>query len=358
MNTNRTDLSLRKAWVDLLRIFCTFGVISIHGKCCYNFEIGTVRWAEYNLFNLSAIYVPLFLCVSGMLTLSREVSIENAIKNKAFRIIKMRILSLVLCCIGAVILVLKKDRPFSFDSVMELGYGTSFLAVLFGCYLVAPFLCRIVEDRKLESYFIVLGFVFGMVVPQFCDLDFMDQMPRLAKEIAKWLDYAEILVPLGAAWYFVLGHYLDRIASEISKRAVVVFFVACNILWYVATVAFSYDSEKFVGIRFLTYGRYYGSYVAPLLAIYVASYFLFFRVIIKDIKLSKAFSNAICHVGRNCMLIYLLHGVVIEIFRNRLPHNWCGSFGAETIIEVILYFAVAYGISLVLERLPFVKNII
>lgn len=98
MKGNMMEKRERLIWVDLLRITATWGVISIHGKSCYEFEIGTYRWVEYGIISFAFTFcVPVFLMLSGYLSLQRQVSIEDTVKRKVPRIILMKLVSLFLC---------------------------------------------------------------------------------------------------------------------------------------------------------------------------------------------------------------------------------------------------------------------
>lgn len=51
----------RVQWIDMLRITATWGVISIHGKSCYDFDIGTRKWIECNIMGGHLFFVfPFF----------------------------------------------------------------------------------------------------------------------------------------------------------------------------------------------------------------------------------------------------------------------------------------------------------
>ena len=64
----------RTIWVDILRIIATWGVISIHGKSSYSLELGSIKWMESSIIGFAFTFcVPVFLMLSGMLTLKKKV---------------------------------------------------------------------------------------------------------------------------------------------------------------------------------------------------------------------------------------------------------------------------------------------
>ena len=57
-------------------------------------------------------------------------------------------------------------------------------------------------------------------------------------------------------------------------------------------------------------------------------------------------------------MIFLLHGIVISCFRPLIPVFWCKSFLVETVADVTFYFVIAFGISLILERIPIINKMV
>lgn len=347
----------RIIWVDLLRVIATWGVISIHGKSWYEFEGGTYRWYECILIGGAfTCCVPIFLMLSGYLSLQKNVSIGDTLKRRVPRVVLMKLISLSLCAIGGVLYALFRSQPVFTQieiSVREWGFGTSYLSVLLGCYLVTPFLYKITENRKLEEYFLILSVVFCFIVPTFTDLEYVrNAMPDFITSIMEWLDYGQVYVPVGSAAFFVLGHYLGIISEKISKRKACLFFIAGFMIWELANL------KSISILSILRYGRYYGSYVAPLLTFYSASVFIFFKVVLGD---TMPFTPKVCswieHLGRNSILIFLLHGIVIAILRPMIPVFWVKSFTVETVVDVTIYFVLAFALSLILEHIPVVKKI-
>lgn len=362
MKSRSGSFQQRSLWIDILRIVATWGVISIHGKSCYDFEIGTYRWIEYGIISFTFSFcVPVFLMLSGYLSLRKEVTIEATLKKRVPRVVLMKLISLGLCAVAGGMYAFVKSEPVFLQvktSVSRWGYGTSYLAVLLGCYLVTPFLYKIIENRKYEEYFLVLSAIFCFIVPSFVDLDYVrNTAPGLINSVMDWLDYGQVYVPVGSAALFVLGHYLGIISEKVNKRKSIVFLIIGFLLW--ASSGFwqimNPDGNSILSV--LRYGRYYGSYVSPLLTIYSASVFLCFKTIMGG-EVSGALCELIHHLGRNSVLIFLLHGIVISCFRPLIPVFWCKSFLVETVADVTFYFVIAFGISLILERIPIINKMV
>lgn len=237
------------------------------------------------------------------------------------------------------------------------GSGSSYFAVLLGCYLVSPFICQFIMDKEYEEYFLILSCIFCFIVPSFCDLDYVKEvMPDWITYMMNWFDYGQVYIPVGSVSLFVLGHYLGRISEKTSKKTAVSFWVFSYLLWIVSCFYNSITDSKSI-LTVLTYGRYYGSYVSPLLTMYAASIFIFFKVVISDIHLSGSLENIVSHIGRNSIVIFLLHGIVINVLRPHIPVFWIKSFTIETIVDVTVYFIIALLISLILEYISVFKKI-
>lgn len=349
----------RIVWVDLLRIIATWGVISIHGKSCYEFETGTLKWFEANVIGFAFTFcVPVFLMLSGYLSLKRELSIRDTLKQRVFKAGLMKILSLVLCALtGVIIALIKNERIIDWlNNTRGWGFGSSYFAVLAGCYLVSPFIYLFIKDVKYEKYFLILSFIFCFIVPPFSDLDYVKSaVPNWLTAVMNWIDYGQVYIPVGSVSLFVLGHYLGKISDKISKKFAVSFFAISFIAWELS--GFNALTNNNIIVSVLRYGRYYGSYVSPLITMYASSVFLLFKVVISDIHLSDKLENTVRHIGKNSIIIFLLHGIVISVLRPYIPVFWIKSFTIETIVDVTIYFIIALLISLILEHIPVFKKI-
>ena len=199
----------RLYWVDMLRILATWGVISIHGKSCYIFDIGEPRWYEYNLIGFSFTFcVPVFLLLSGYLMLQKQTSIHDIVTKKVSKVILMEIISIFLCsCAGALVALVNANSIWEGirNSSIKWGFGTSYLAVLGGCYLVVPFLEKIVEEQKSEEYFLILASIFCFVIPAFTEIDYIrENMPSMIIFIMDFIDSGQVYMPVGGCCYICI----------------------------------------------------------------------------------------------------------------------------------------------------------
>jgi len=358
----------RIIWVDYLRIFATLGVIIMHWVIrseslpfFENIEYGKLRWIGMIILRYAFMFcVPVFLMLSGALTLDKEISLEKILLKKIPKVFFMRIASFVLCGIAGAFYAVVLSLPIlstAMGTANEWGFGSGFFAVLGGCYAVTPFLTKIVKDKKMEIYFLVLGGVVNFIVPPFVDVvEINSRMPGPLNNIVSFADYSMILIPAGAVYYFVIGHFLLRIIDYISVKLSIAMLVL-GTTFYNGLVLFN-ESENCNSliVKGLLYGRYYGGYVSIPVMIYAASVFVFFAVCFKNIQLSEKKCNVVSHMGRNSIMIFILHGIIIAILRPIIP-DFGISFVAETLINSLICFAIAYIFSLVFEHVPGIRRL-
>lgn len=149
--------------------------------------------------------------LSGYLMLSKECSLKKILLCSCPKVLGMKIFSLLF---GGLIIALINNLeliPNVMWGMESSGQGTDYLALLLGCYLVAPFLYEIIKNERCEKYFIILGSVFCFIIPIFTDVQYVQMLcPDWLIDFVNWIAYGEVFVPVGAAWYFVIAHYLGK----------------------------------------------------------------------------------------------------------------------------------------------------
>lgn len=301
--------------------------------------------------------------LSGYLSLNRNISIKQTIQYRVPKVLLMKILELLFGVVAGILVffIFKKNSFTSLISAIKFSsshWWNPYLAILAGCYLVTPFLKKITEDVKLEEYFLVIGAFFCFVIPSVVDLEYVRRhLSPYIVQLFCWIDNAEVYLPVGSTFLFVLGHYLGIKTQKVSKKSAIIFICIGFFSWVLPCFYIVANPDKHSIFNILRYGRYYGTYVSPLITLYSASVFIFFKVVFGDIVFSDNITKFITHLARNSVLIYLLHRVVINLIRPYIPVFWVPSFIIETIADVTLYFIVAYFISLVLEHLPLIRKI-
>lgn len=349
----------RVVWVDLLRIVATWGVICIHGRCVLGSESYSTEWVIWG--GLFTPCVPLFLMLSGMLMLEKNKTVKCVLKSGVLKVFNMKMFSVMMCLLAGAGSAMVHNTGIlegANAAFWNWGIGTNYLAVLGGCYLTVPFLDRIIEG-KLEEYFLILGAIFCFVIPVFIDVPTaQDYFPNWIRVIAGWIDYSEVFMPVGAAWIFCLGHYLSLKADKINNWLIILSLCVSMFLWLGTGVYVNNNPEQWNWMRIVRYGRYYGSYVSPLLLIYSASIFLFFKNMVGNIQCSSRMCGVINRIGKNSTIVFLVHGIIINIMAGKISHGWTKCYSIENFVEVTLYFCIALVFAEIVRKIPLLRKMI
>ena len=342
----------RETWIDIARILLSFGVITIHGKIQYNYPSLSSSWIQYVFVgSIATCCVPVFLMLSGYLVLENKCYVDKKLFRRVARVLLMVLEQFFICVIISIVLNFYQER--SMEGIIKgintweaVVYGRYYYWVLMGCYISSPFFSMIIEDEKMEIYFLITGVIFGLIIPCFVDLNYVDS--PIGKLMMNF-DKAEVMVPVGAGYLFVLGHWLGKISRYISKRIGVLLFVIIFIMWETAQIVSNLTGNINI-TKVLGYGRYYGSYVSPMIIVYSASVFLFFISAFKNICFSVDLSKMISNIAKRCTYIFMIHGAVISVFRPIIPHFFADTPLISVLLDSTIYFLVSYVGAIVLEE--------
>ena len=128
-----------------------------------------------------------------------------------------------------------------FSQFIQGHYHLWVLFMISGMYMITPFLRKIVQDKKLTVYFLILAFIFAVVIENAIYLlgVFSAEAYALSQIV---INNAHFHFVLGYPVYFVLGYYFNT--YEISKKAErwiyilgIISFIACP----VTSILFSLD---------------------------------------------------------------------------------------------------------------------
>lgn len=356
MTGKDTGINKRKRiiWVDLCRILATWGVICIHvrGQEYYILEKGNLTWNIVLLWGTLFMWsVPLFLMLSGMLMLDREISLGVIVK-KIIRLMAYVCIDRICFCIVAVVICIY-ERDLSYDNFRILARETGpvyFLFLLSGLYIITPLLNCICKERKWEEYFIVLCFSFSVCIP------LLERFPYISAVVAAFSEY--IYMPLGCTIYYVLGHYIAKyyFNNFYSKKKFVIIGMCICVLVY---IALSFGMEYFPGHwwALLKYERYpYVSIAIIGMSIFV---FLYFGIVVSRISIRREWlQNLISHLGKNTIVIYILHYPFWRILWTAGIHPLEGYYvWGGVLMETTIIFLAGYLISLIGERMPIINKL-
>lgn len=175
-------------WVDLTRILAIFFVIVIH----VSYQL-VAKWDEitFNWWMLGNIVdgasrtaVPLFFMVSGCLNLIHPMPWNDYFKRRLSRIL---ILLITWSLIHMFLLAYTGQQEYTLFSAFEaILSGTVFghlwfMYPLFGFYLITPIFWKLLEDRQVAWFFLLLWVIFEPVtslIDRFTGLQFGFVLPQ------------------------------------------------------------------------------------------------------------------------------------------------------------------------------------
>ncbi|MBO7443734.1 MAG: acyltransferase family protein [Methanobrevibacter sp.] len=336
-------------YFDALRALAIISVILVHV-----FDGGTRHLivAEYSavpslnwficsfIINFFRIGVPLFLKLSGALSLGRDWTIRSFLGKRLPRIIYpfvfwLLFLSVMLVLINSFIHPLKIHGLFSLITVGALGknnyfYQDWFFWMILGTYLIMPIFNKWIQHSEMKEleYFLSIWLIT-------CIFDFTLRMQFPIK-----LSY--FTSPIGLV---VLGYYLRYTERELFNKK---YFAVLLIIFSIASMmicSYMFSNDTLI----YRFDRY-----AIFMALNAAGVFLLFKNF--NFNPKGIIRDFITRIAQYSYGIYLAHvavlSVTIEIFEKTLPYNlW-------TISLVLVTLFVPMGLLYIFSKVPYLKDII
>lgn len=354
--------SKRIVYYDLIRAFAIFGVVACH---CFvgianNTDIfNTLLWF-YSLFlySLREVCVPLFVCVSGALLITKRYSLTDFIKKRFIRVVIPYIFWAVMFIASSMIFLNIHDPTnliYETFSVPPLGNSVFlwFVQMILVVYVVIFALNKLIERNDI---FLKLALVFSIVFIVLRNFGIIPSYPMPYK----YIHYSA---------YAVLGYYLatyDLSSNSLvnylkldSERFVQVFFILSILLylWEInSVVSLSLGSNSLIALSQFSF----------LNVALVISVFLFFRFFADFYEISEEscihgvggkvvkaiFSISYCSYG-----IYLSHLIVINFFTYVIQiHNYFAPAISATLV-LILTLIISWIIVLLMSKIPGLKMV-
>ncbi len=339
----------RILYLDLLRILAFLGSVSAHvtGQNRFNFEVGSYNWmvnASYDYIVLGSAF-PVFIMISGALFLNRDISIEKIYKKY---VLHMAIIFLFWSLVYSVLFELIPGHGLKafFSQFIQGHYHLWVLFMISGMYMITPFLRKIVQDKKLTVYFLILAFIFAVVIENAIYLlgVFSAEAYALSQIV---INNAHFHFVLGYPVYFVLGYYFNT--YEISKKAErwiyilgIISFIACP----VTSILFSLDIHEPASPFLITASFFKSMFVFTLVKNKLSAK----PVFQKESKLIQSLSNYTFGA-------YLVHDIVINglsyVFHLRTD-TFDPLFSIPFIAAIVAI--LSYASSAILNHIPFIKK--
>lgn len=348
---DKRDAVLEKKWIayiDHLRIAATFAVVMIHAAAqnWYSQDVSASSWKIFNFYDsISRWAVPVFVMISGTLTLGTDVSFKKLYTVKIPRRLTAFIFwSLVYALVegGTLEAVL--------ISVIKGKFHLWFLYLIIGLYICSPVIKKIAKDPIIAEYYLAISLVFAFLIPFLLQLlaDFGGVPLRAwVKALNNAYSDMNITVLSGYVAYFIAGYRLDQVTISERKRAMIYFL---GVLGIVATIFLSQEVSVKEGAPV---GNYYDYLGLPTFAPSVAA-FVWFK---NNLSFEKKNSMLVKQLTKCSFGIYLIHILVMETLDEKLFLNTM-SFNPIVSVPVIavVVFVISFAIAALLKRIPVFKD--
>jgi surface polysaccharide O-acyltransferase-like enzyme len=326
--------------INQVRVFATFMVVLLHvaapvrdqwhNMATANFIVGAI----FDSFGRCG--VPLFLMISGALLLGQEDDPLTFYKKRFSRIIFP---FLFWGLLYAFFSAWQNNQPVHIEKILSnLLWGPSYyhlwyLYMLMGIYLVAPFV-QILVRHLSKKHFELLLFLWSI---------FSVLLPQISGQLKIWLNYDFSIgihyhFPDLYLGYFLLGHYLFSYHNEIKLKRAGLWFVAITIFQAAISILIYWKTTTYQELMIMPY--------SPTVVIQAALLFYW----IQNWRYNT-FTSRIGFISVLSFGVYLLHPLVIELFKIGTCGVTLSAKSADTIIAIPLTFIVVLSLSLVVIRL-------
>lgn len=340
----------RTLYLDVLRVLATFFVMLLHisAKNWSAADVTSLEWGVMNVGDsLSRWGVPVFTMISGALFLDRKVSIRVLFQKN------IRKIAVVFVCWSALYagygFSRHRDMGRFVEDFLRGHYHMWYLYMIIGLYMIVPFLRRIARHEALVWYFLILGFVFAILVPQILSAIsiFHAGASDLLRDV---IEKYHMYFVLGYPFYFILGSVLHRHSfSAAQVRAV----IPAGILGFASTICLSSAVSMYRG---RPEKMFYNNFTVNVL---LEALFVF--VVVKQCLAGRRPEgipgNLITKLSELSLGAFLVHAFLIETLDDRFHINT--TTGNPVLTLPLLWLGVAaasFLISWILHQIPLVKK--
>lgn len=322
-------------YLDWLRVIAIIGVICIHASS--NAVEGLSKSCVPYLINCFGRFaVPVFVMMSGVLFLNRNISIKKLYSKY---ILKYAVCIFIFYILNILI------SYFHLKYIFITQKHIWFLYMIIGIYMVYPFLKMIIASDKLSLYFVALSVIYAFIMPLFIIIIDHFSGNKYINFIEYNLNYyignSNIYLPLGFSAYFILGYLCHKfnLKENLYLYTYVGLILSFALITYL-TYYFSFSINKFIEV-FLSKNIF--------VLIFAVSMFMFF----KYNKLFNTENKIIYFLSKYTFCIYLIHAIILKYlkFTEKLVN-----IDYKSNLIIVLNIIITYGLSLlfamIIKKIP------
>lgn len=320
-------MKTRIQYIDTLKFIAILSVIALH-----SFGICRGEILDFKIRSLNQVFqfaVPLFLMITGILFLNKEIELKEFFKKRFLRIL------VPLIFFSAILLLL-----FNINILSYYWYCWMVMGVIFAIPIINKFIQHATDDEI--KYYIVVFIIFSIIQQAF---DIFN--------IKYALDMSFFITPIS---YLILGYYLANINIEKSENKVL---IACVILFIISTLLkirtgsfiFTDDFHTYLDLSFLQ-------------IIQASAVFLFIRGLYSS-GISKMFlennlvEKLILSVSRSSYGMYLVqHPLIYQVIYpyTKTLHLTGSQSLLLTILIIISVSLSSWIVVLMLSKVPIMEK--
>lgn len=348
--------SERLLYPDFLRIIAAFAVVLIHAisNFWYITKPQNSEWLYLEIADsLLRFSVPIFVMISGLFMLdpNRPKPLKDLYTKNIFKIFTAYVFW---SCIYVVFNFFFSEIYDKYSGITlikvlikNIAYGGDYhlwyLPMLLGLYIATPIFRKIVENKNLLQYFLLLWFVFTLCV------NFCKGLQPLEK-ISNLFAIFKFPIALEYSGYYCLGYYLHNL--KISKKQTYLSYILGALsLIVINFLTIYFSANQNIGI--ITFF----DYLSPFTAFYTIGIFIFFKNIFEKKTFSQKTANFITKASKYTFGSYLSH-----LLLNRLYFKLFSQTGIPIILDTflasIVVFIISMALSAAINKIPFLNKYI
>lgn len=333
----------RVVYLDLLRILATLAVIYLH-VVSDEFHDFSFSWNWYCALTTDSLVrwcVPVFVMISGALFLDqrKSVSYTDILTKYVYRLLFVYVFWTIVY-----FLLIDNREGFSLmqslKRLLQSHFHLWFLPMLAGVYLLIPLMRKIVLDRKLLFYILVIWavYVHYSFYPFTAAYKLVDHFSSLFT----------MNMVIGFCGYFMLGYYLSQHDFR-NKQKVLVYVV--GIIAFLFTIGGSYYFSRRYGEgneRCFSY-----------LSLHVAAAAVFVFVLVKGIapKCGTLILRFVEFVRKDLFGIYLIHALWLPVINTYPIRHCCNVLVTMPIISIVIFILSLIATKLI-RQIPVLRQVV
>ena len=331
---------------DFLRVFAIFSVIVLHTSAELFLELYPSNdWLASNFYeSFSRWNVAIFFMISGALFLrkSKKLDLKRLYSKNILHIVVVFFFWSIIYAIFESSDIC--DFNATLNNILIGPHHFWFLKALVGLYIAIPIFKYIVSRKKLEFYFLLATFIFGIIIPSFIVTSGVFNKPFELFLVGIY-DKFNLQLISTYSFYFVIGHYLIEYPIKTCYKHIIYILGAISpfIVMLSTYFASNHNGEAFQSF----YENYFICTSLEAIAIFV-----FFTSHCKSGKFNHIFEK----LSPKVMGIYIVH-ILVMYHLDKLG-IYPNSYNALLFIPIysLIVFIISFIIVAILQKVPFIKK--